>query len=98
MRSWLLHCTPGYRGVDILFRSHYLGKSACRSLSLGMVYLGYVGFTRSTPHSITLPFLASVNFLDGTRIEQQRILLAVYPLLYVFLSSSWVALTVKCVS
>lgn len=24
---------------------------------------------------------ASVNFLDGTRIEQQRILLAVYPLL-----------------
>ena len=26
---------------------------------------------------------ASVNFLDGTKIEQQRILLAVYPLLYV---------------
>jgi len=24
---------------------------------------------------------ASVNFLDGTKIEQQRILLAVYPLL-----------------
>ena len=26
---------------------------------------------------------ASVNFLDGTKIEQQRILLAVYPLLCV---------------
>ena len=25
--------------------------------------------------------VASVNFLDGTKIEQQRILLAVYPLL-----------------
>jgi hypothetical protein len=28
-------------------------------------------------------FTASANFLDGTRIEPQRILLAVYPLLYV---------------
>jgi hypothetical protein len=30
-----------------------------------------------------LSFEASVNFLDGTKIEQQRILLAVYPLLWV---------------
>ncbi|THH12292.1 hypothetical protein EW146_g7754 [Bondarzewia mesenterica] len=30
---------------------------------------------------------ASVNFLDGTKIEQQRILLAVYPLLFILLWS-----------
>jgi hypothetical protein len=28
-------------------------------------------------------YIASANFLDGTKIEPQRILLAVYPLLYV---------------
>ena len=40
--------------------------------------------------------IASVNFLDGTKIEQQRILLAVYPLLYVQFSSSPAAfLTVR---
>jgi len=38
---------------------------------------------------------ASVNFLDGTKIEQQRILLAVYPLLLVpfsFTLSLWLTL------
>jgi hypothetical protein len=48
-----------------------------------MVYMG-LAFSR-----ILLPLIsilngfysASVNFLDGTKIEQQRILLAVYPLL-----------------
>lgn len=34
-------------------------------------------------HSLHTQRTASVNFLDGTKIEQQRILLAVYPLLYV---------------
>lgn len=30
---------------------------------------------------IDISFTASVNFLDGTKIESQRIVLAVYPLL-----------------
>ncbi|OCH95349.1 Yip1-domain-containing protein [Obba rivulosa] len=32
---------------------------------------------------------ASVNFLDGTKIEQQRILLAVYPLLLFYFILAW---------
>ncbi|KAH8092646.1 Yip1-domain-containing protein [Cristinia sonorae] len=32
---------------------------------------------------------ASVNFLDGTKIEQQRILLAVYPLLLFYFTLAW---------
>ncbi|KAF9443757.1 Yip1-domain-containing protein [Macrolepiota fuliginosa MF-IS2] len=35
---------------------------------------------------------ASVNFLDGTRIEQQRILLAVYPLLLFYFVLAWMIL------
>jgi hypothetical protein len=31
--------------------------------------------------SILMDVIASVNFLDGSKIEQQRVLLAVYPLL-----------------
>ncbi|RPD74854.1 Yip1-domain-containing protein [Lentinus tigrinus ALCF2SS1-7] len=33
--------------------------------------------------------IASVNFLDGTKIEQQRILLAVYPLLLFYFILAW---------
>ena len=33
-------------------------------------------------------YAASANFLDGTKIEPQRILLAVYPLLYVNLTAA----------
>ncbi|TEB25179.1 Yip1-domain-containing protein, partial [Coprinellus micaceus] len=36
--------------------------------------------------------LASVNFLDGTKIEQQRILLAVYPLLLFYFILAWMIL------
>ena len=36
---------------------------------------------------------ASVNFLDGTKIEQQRILLAVYPLLSVSFTVTSLLLT-----
>lgn len=57
---------------------------------MGVVYLGYVWFLNSYPSKFSQPLilrLASVNFLDGTRIEQQRILLAVYPLLCVLLIS-----------
>lgn len=57
---------------------------------MGMVYLGYVWFLNSYPSKFPQPLtlhLASVNFLDGTRIEQQRILLAVYPLLCVLFIS-----------
>ncbi|KAH8117887.1 Yip1-domain-containing protein [Phellopilus nigrolimitatus] len=35
---------------------------------------------------------ASVNFLDGTKIEQQRILLAVYPLLLFYFILAWMIL------
>ncbi|KAJ7475925.1 hypothetical protein FB451DRAFT_1339067 [Mycena latifolia] len=35
---------------------------------------------------------ASVNFLDGTKIEQQRILLAVYPLLLFYFVLAWMIL------
>jgi len=35
---------------------------------------------------------ASVNFLDGTKIEQQRILLAVYPLLLFYFILTWMIL------
>ncbi|GJJ08634.1 hypothetical protein Clacol_002853 [Clathrus columnatus] len=35
---------------------------------------------------------ASVNFLDGTKIEQQRILLAVYPLLMFYFILAWMIL------
>ncbi|EKM78612.1 hypothetical protein AGABI1DRAFT_114230 [Agaricus bisporus var. burnettii JB137-S8] len=35
---------------------------------------------------------ASVNFLDGTRIEQQRIILAVYPLLLFYFVLAWMIL------
>jgi hypothetical protein len=35
---------------------------------------------------------ASVNFLDGTKIEQQRILLAVYPLLLFYFLLAWMIL------
>jgi hypothetical protein len=47
--------------------------------SLGMVYMGFA--LLPSLFYITEFGLASVNFLDGTKIEQQRILLAVYPLL-----------------
>ncbi|KAN0092970.1 hypothetical protein V8E55_003754 [Tylopilus felleus] len=35
---------------------------------------------------------ASINFLDGTKIEQQRILLAVYPLLLFYFVLAWMIL------
>jgi hypothetical protein len=35
---------------------------------------------------------ASVNFLDGTKIEPQRILLAVYPLLLFYFVLAWMIL------
>jgi len=35
---------------------------------------------------------ASVNFFDGTKIEQQRILLAVYPLLLFYFILAWMIL------
>ncbi|KAF9223758.1 Yip1-domain-containing protein, partial [Gyrodon lividus] len=35
---------------------------------------------------------ASVNFLDGTKIEQQRIILAVYPLLLFYFVLAWMIL------
>jgi len=35
---------------------------------------------------------ASVNFLDGTKIEQQRVLLAVYPLLLFYFILAWMIL------
>jgi len=35
---------------------------------------------------------ASINFLDGTKIEQQRILLAVYPLLLFYFILAWMIL------
>jgi len=35
---------------------------------------------------------ASVNFLDGTKVEQQRILLAVYPLLLFYFILAWMIL------
>ncbi|KAI9567408.1 hypothetical protein HD554DRAFT_999546 [Boletus coccyginus] len=35
---------------------------------------------------------ASINFLDGTRIEQQRVLLAVYPLLLFYFVLAWMIL------
>ncbi|KAF9243416.1 hypothetical protein BU15DRAFT_86388 [Melanogaster broomeanus] len=35
---------------------------------------------------------ASVNFLDGTKVEQQRILLAVYPLLLFYFVLAWMIL------
>jgi protein YIPF6 len=35
------------------------------------------------------PALASMNFLDGSKIEQQRVLLAVYPLLCVTCLLLW---------
>ncbi|KAJ6609245.1 hypothetical protein B0H10DRAFT_2065190 [Mycena sp. CBHHK59/15] len=38
------------------------------------------------------PGRASVNFLDGTKIDQQRILLAVYPLLLFYFILAWMIL------
>ncbi|KAF8340506.1 Yip1-domain-containing protein [Cantharellus anzutake] len=35
---------------------------------------------------------ASINFLDGTKIEQQRVLLAVYPILLFYFILSWMIL------
>lgn len=57
-----------------------------------MVCLGYVLFTFSI-YPLTQIVSASVNFLDGTKIEQQRILLAVYPLLYASLKKRYRNLT-----
>lgn len=45
----------------------------------GMSYYAIV----STLMQRLIPPLASVNFLDGTKLEKQRTMLAVYPLLYV---------------
>jgi hypothetical protein len=81
--SRILYSSPRYRSPHLLLRSHHLCQSTHRVARLGMVYMG-LAFSR-----ILLPLIsilngfysASVNFLDGTKIEQQRILLAVYPLL-----------------
>jgi hypothetical protein len=80
--AWILCRTVGYCRTDILFRANHLGQSTRSSTSLGMVYMGYALFA-FCPFSRVLiqSKKASVNFLDGTKIEQQRILLAVYPLL-----------------
>ncbi|KAG2741238.1 Yip1-domain-containing protein [Suillus brevipes Sb2] len=43
-------------------------------------------------HVIWVGHLASVNFLDGTKIEPQRILLAVYPLLLFYFVLAWMIL------
>jgi len=64
-----------------MFRPDYLRPGTDRHPGVGLVYMGY-GLCRHLKQQLTV-LAASVNFLDGTKIEQQRILLAVYPLLCV---------------
>lgn len=85
MRPWLLRGPIGYRGPRLVFCPHYLCPCTHRYSCLGLVYMGYVDHSPSAYQVLTL-FVASANFLDGTKIEPQRILLAVYPLLYVNLT------------
>lgn len=47
----------------------------------GMRYIPQHPILNFTSNIDLMILPASVNFLDGTKIEQQRILLAVYPLL-----------------
>lgn len=82
MRPRLLHRPSQHRRLDIMLCSHNLRSRTYRTSRMGMVYLGCVPTSDSSGQELTrFSALASVNFLDGTKIEQQRILLAVYPLL-----------------
>ena len=83
LRPRILRCTSGHRGPRRMLCPRPLGSGACGVAGLGMVLLGYeTTHLCANPHSAAAR-TASVNFLDGTKIEQQRILLAVYPLLLV---------------
>ena len=70
-----------------MFRSNYLGPRTHCAIGVGLVYMGFVLVYILTINQPLTSDEASVNFLDGTKIEQQRILLAVYPLLLVSCSS-----------
>ena len=80
MCSGILRRASQYRRSRVYVRPLDLCSDTCRLGGVGVVCMGYVTShgTRSWPDGY---LTASVNFLDGTKIEQQRILLAVYPLL-----------------
>ena len=69
-----------------MFCSDYMGPRPHCTIGVGLVYMGFVLVCLLTIYPRLTSHEASVNFLDGTKIEQQRILLAVYPLLLVSFS------------
>jgi hypothetical protein len=81
MRAGVLHSTVKRSSAYILLRPYHLGPSANCTSSMGLVCLGYLAAFSAAPLFTHSDHIASVNFLDGTKIERQRIILAVYPLL-----------------
>ena len=88
LRSGLLHSASGHCCFDFLFCSNHMGPRPHCTIGVGLVYMGFVLVCLTINPRLT-SHEASVNFLDGTKIEQQRILLAVYPLLLVSSVSSF---------
>ena len=81
LRSGVLRGTSEHCRACVDVRAPNLCPHTRFACCLGMVCMGSVFFALAGHRHLMRVTVASVNFLDGTKIEQQRILLAVYPLL-----------------
>lgn len=97
MCVWVLRCAAKYRRVSLSVCPPCLCPATRNLRRMGLVHLGYVlPYSPYIVPTLTMRLvlsLASVNFLDGTKLEKQRTMLAVYPLLYVAFPYSRVCYT-----